>query len=203
MIYNLVMFINEINKYNLIEKESTKLKAENIELTYLLNDNERLIIKLNKRNNNNDNDLLIICDTESKRTTEYINSTTSNNKIPKIIELILKIMNKNNYNNSYLMNMNTLNLLINISLIKKLLESKPDINIIIAVGGKMNNYKDMINELHKLFELFYINNLVRCFWTLKNGLPCLITQRNNTIKKIEDIIENKYFNEYPKYNFKN
>lgn len=58
----------------------------------------------------------------------------------------------------------------------------------------------MINELHKLFELFYINNLVRCFWTLKNGKPCHIIQRNNLI---EDIIENKYFNEYPKYNFKN
>ena len=198
------MFNNEINKYNLIEKESTKLKAENIELTYLLNNNERLIIKLNKRNNNNnDNDLLIICDTESERTTEYINSITSNNKIPKIIELILKIMNKNNYNNSYLMNMNTLNLLINISLIKKLLESKPNINIIVAVGCNMNKYKDMINELHKLFESFYIKNLVRCFWILKKGSPCLITQRNNTIKKIEDIIENKYFNEYLKYNFKN
>jgi len=161
--------------------------------------NKRILLQLNNNTNNTNNtnkNLLIICESPSKSTDNYLKRISDNKS--DIIKIITKIQNKNNYTNIIIINL-SIDYNINVNILNKIVNIDSNINILFASGCKTHNYKNILIWFKLNLHPFYEKNLVKCFWILNNNNPCNIVQRAPNKNKINDIINNNYFNEYTFY----
>ena len=197
------MFTNLITNYNLDEEYKKENSEEEIYAIYNINERFLLLIhnSINNINyiNNNQNNLLVIMNESSKITDKNIKNKEEKSR--KIIKLLLKIKNKNNFDNIFLINLKTDNNNLNIALFKKILEICPNINILMTSGYNTNNNNNtkIVNEFKNILSS---TNLIKCFGITKEECPLNLIQQPNKQKEIVDIIDNKNFNIYLFYKLK-
>jgi hypothetical protein len=171
----------------------------NIQLKYISNENDRLLLFI--ENNLNTNNNLLIIAKNVKLNTKY--KIIENQKV-NIVNQMLLYHNKNIYDNIFVMNILSNDNNKNLIIYKKIFELYPNINILLCYGDdklkKKNN--DILRELDKIFieQNFYENKLVKCFYKISRNNPCCIIQKRYLKKEfIKNTILEKDFNEYFNY----